>query len=63
VSKHVGPTDYVTNLVNMWDPERKHFIVQDQVLTLEMEDMYFLTRLLCCGVTMVLVGGKRESAE
>jgi hypothetical protein len=50
-------------LVNMWDPERKHFVVRDQVLTLEMEDMYFLTGLSHRGATMVLVGGKRGGAE
>jgi len=33
------------------------------VLTLEMEDMFFLMRLSLHGATIVLVGGKRGSAE
>jgi hypothetical protein len=32
-------------LVNMWDPHRQHFIVRDQIFTLDMEDIYFLTGL------------------
>jgi hypothetical protein len=50
-------------LVNMWDTNRQHFIVRDQILTFDMEDMYFLMRLSCRGATMVLVGGKRGGAE
>jgi hypothetical protein len=32
-------------LVNMWDVERKHFVVHNLLLTIEMEYMYFLMGL------------------
>jgi hypothetical protein len=50
-------------LVNMWDLGRKHFFVRNQVVTPEMEDIYFLTGFSRRGVTVVLVGGKRGGAE
>jgi hypothetical protein len=50
-------------LVNMWDSERQHFIVQDHILTLEMEDMYFLLGLSHRVATVVLVGGKRGGID
>jgi hypothetical protein len=50
-------------LVDMWDADQQHFVVRDQVLTLEMEDIYFLTGLSRRGATVVLVGGKRGGAE
>ena len=55
--------DILQTLMNMWDPDREHFIVQDQILNLEMEDMYFLTGFSHFGATMVLVGGKRGGID
>jgi hypothetical protein len=50
-------------LVDTWDVDRQHFVVQDQVLTLEIKDIYFLMGLYCRGATMVLVSGKRGGSE
>jgi hypothetical protein len=50
-------------LVDMWDADQQHFVVQDQVLTLEMEDIYFFMGLSHRGATVVLVGGKRDGAK
>jgi hypothetical protein len=50
-------------LVNMWNLDKQHFIVQDHILTLEMEDIYFLTRLSRRGAIVVLVGGKRGGID
>jgi hypothetical protein len=51
------------NLVNMCDAKRQHFIVRDQILTLEMEYMYFLMGLSCRCAMVVLVGGKRGGID
>ena len=50
-------------LIKIWDPDGKHFMVRDQVLKLDIEDIYFLTRLSWHGSTMVLVGSKEGSGE
>jgi hypothetical protein len=50
-------------LVDMWDVDCQHFVVRDQVLNLEVEDIYFLTRLSHHGVTVFLVGARRGSVE
>jgi hypothetical protein len=47
----------------MWDVDQQHFVVRDQVLTLEIEDIYFMTWLTCFGNIVVLVGGRRGSAD
>lgn len=51
------------HLVDMWDPNAGHFMVGDQILRLEIEDIYFLTGLSQRGATLVLVGGRQESTE
>lgn len=45
-------------LIDMWDPVVEQFMVGDQILWLEIKDVYFLTGLSCRGATIVLVGGQ-----
>ena len=42
------------HLVDMWDRDAGHFMVGDQILQLEIEDIYFLTELSWRGAMMVL---------
>lgn len=51
------------HLVDMWDPNVGHFIVGDQILRLEIDDIYFLTRFFRRGATVVLDRGQREYIE
>ena len=44
-------------LVDMWDLDAGHFKVGDQILWVEIEDIYFLTGLSHRGAMMVLGGG------
>ena len=32
-------------MVAMWDSDSQHFVVRDQVLQMDVDDIYFLTRL------------------
>lgn len=50
-------------LVDMWDPDVGHFMVGDQILHLEIEDVYFITRLSHRGVRVVLVRGRWDSSN
>ena len=51
------------HLVDMWDPDVGKFLVGDQTLQLEIEEISFLTRLSQRGATMVLVRGQREPTD
>ena len=35
----------LAQLVNMWDPNSQHFVVRDEILMVEIEDIYFLMGL------------------
>ena len=48
------------HLVDMWDLDAWHFMVGDQILLLEIEDVYFLNGLSRKGMTVVLAGGRRQ---
>ena len=41
-------------IIDMWDPEQQHFVVGTQILTLEIEDIYFLSGLSRRGRLVVL---------
>jgi hypothetical protein len=45
-------------LVHMWDSEQQVFHMCVHVLSLDNEDIYFLTRLSCRGACMTLTGGR-----
>ena len=51
------------HLVDMWDPDAGHSMVDDNILRLELEDIYFLTSWSHRGVTVVLAGFRRESTN
>lgn len=36
-------------MVAMWDPNSQHFLVRDQLLDIEVDDIYFLIGLSCRG--------------
>ena len=39
---HIRLLEYI---INMWDPNQEHFVVEVQILSIEKEDIYFLTGL------------------
>ena len=39
---HIRLLEYI---INMWDPEKEHFVVGVHILPIEIEDIYFLTSL------------------
>ena len=45
-------------LVHMWDVDQQVFHVGAHVLSLDIEDIYFLKRLSCCGSHVTLIGGR-----
>lgn len=51
------------HLVDMWDLDAGNSMVGDDILWLEIEDIYFLTGLSHRGVTMGLDGGQQESTN
>ena len=51
------------HLVDMWDIDVGNFMVGDQILWLEIEDIYFLTRLSWRGEITLLARGWRELTE
>jgi hypothetical protein len=44
-------------MVHMWDLEQQVFHIGVHVLYLDIEDIYFLTRLSHCGACVTLMGG------
>ena len=42
-------------IIDKWDPEQHHFVVETHTLTIDIEDIYFLIRLSRRGRHMVLV--------
>jgi hypothetical protein len=50
-------------LVDMWDVHHQYFVVRDQVLNLEVEDIYVFIGLSLHGATMFLVGARRGRVE
>jgi len=42
----------------MWDKEQQVFHVGVHVLSLDIEDIYFLTGLSYCGARVTLIGGR-----
>jgi hypothetical protein len=49
-------------LTSYWEPNREAFVIDDVVLKIEVEDIYFLTELSRRGETVVLKGeGVREN--
>ena len=42
----------------MWNPEQQYFKVGAHVLTVEIEDTYFLTGLSRCGAPISLTGSR-----
>lgn len=53
-----SPPLLLQHFVDMWDLHVGYFMVGDQILLLEIEDVYFLTRLSRRGVTTVLDGSR-----
>ena len=46
------------HILQMWNPEQQHFEVGAHIFTLEVEDIYFLTRLLRRGGPISLTGSQ-----
>lgn len=53
------------HMVGMWESDSKRFMVGDQVLDIEVDDIYFLTELSCRGESVYFGGrgGGRESVD
>ena len=47
----------LTRIIEWWDPEEEYFHVGDQTLTIERDDIYFLTTLSRRGHPVSLRGG------
>ena len=45
-------------LVGMWDMDQQVFHVGFHVLSIDIEDIYFLTGLSHCGAQVTLIGGR-----
>ena len=45
-------------IIDMWDPEQQHFVVGTHALTIDIEDIYFLTGLSQRGRPVVLSGAR-----
>ena len=41
-------------IIDLWDPKQQHFVVGTHILTIDIEDIYFLTRLSQRGRKVVL---------
>ena len=41
-------------IIDMWDPKQQHFVFGTHALTIDIEDMYFLTGLSQRGIPIVL---------
>ena len=52
---HVWLLEYI---INMWDPDQEHFVVGVHILSIEIEDIYFLTGLSMRGSPVVLSGAR-----
>jgi hypothetical protein len=51
------------HMVDMWDLDAGHFKVGDQILRVEIEDIYILTVVSHRGATMVLARGQWEASD
>ena len=51
MKEHVCLLEYI---IEMWDPDQEHFVVGFHILTIEIEDIYFLTGLSMRGSPVVL---------
>ena len=49
-------------MVVMWEPDSQRFLVGDQYLEIEIDDIYFLTGLSCRG-ELVTFGGRGGGGE
>ena len=47
------------HILRMWNPEQQHFEVGAHILTVEVEEIYFLTVLLRWGAPISLTGSLR----
>ena len=45
-------------LIQMWDPNQQHFQVSTHIFTIDVRDIYLLTRISGRGSPMVLIGPK-----
>ena len=48
------------HLIHMWDPDQHHFEVGTHILAIDVEEIYFLTRLSCRWIPVVLIGPRRK---
>ena len=48
---HIQLLEYI---IEMWDPDQQHFVVGIHMLHIEVEDIYFLTRLSMRGSLVAL---------
>ena len=56
-------TSLLQLLIGYWDPDRLQFIIDDEPLPFEVEDVYFLTGLSRQGREANLSGGGRGDAS
>ena len=52
----VSHKQLLEHILRMWNPEQQHFEVGAHILTLEVEDIYFLTGISIWGAPILLTG-------
>ena len=57
---HIRLLEYI---IGMWDPDQQHFVVGVHILPIEIEDIYFLTRLSVRGSPVALSGAREGEAS
>lgn len=55
-SKNEAQVNFLTLLVRSWNVQEQFFQIGDQRLTIDANDIYFLTRLSCRGIDISLFG-------
>ena len=63
ISSMRSETSLLQLLIGYWDPDRLQFMVNDETLPFEVEDVYFLTGLSCRGREANLRGGRWGDAS
>ena len=52
---HIRLLEYI---IGMWDPDQQHFVVGIHILAIEVEGIYFMTRLSMRGIPVSLSGAR-----
>ena len=54
----ISNVQLLEHILWMWNPEQQHFEVGPHILTVEVEDIYFLTRISKHGTPIYLIGSQ-----